>query len=476
MERLRIDCRNGRNVVVLLLLLFPGMAGGEEPNFILIMADDLGWGDTGYNGSKHAQTPELDAMAQNGLTFNRFYAAAPVCSPTRGSCLTGRHPYRYGIFFANTGHLKREESTLGEYLQSKGYRTGHFGKWHLGTLTTTLEDSNRGGPRGKGDFSTPAQNGFDVSFSTEAKVPTFDPLIKPPKASGKYWLPIGDRQKAVPYGTRYWENGTEVKAELRGDDSEIIMDRAIHFVERNRKEKFLAVIWFHAPHLPVVASDRDRREFSAMDPYSQSYFGCIRALDRQVGRLRQKLRELDIAGRTMVCFCSDNGPEGNAKAPGSGGQLRGRKRSLYEGGVRVPGIVEWPERIRPGSVTDYPAVTSDYLPTIVDVTGGSMPARPLDGVSLKGVFSDPAKVRKSPIFFESRNMASVVEQQFKLVASVSRNDEKLKDPELYDLASDPSEKNNLAAMQTDRVLKMKKSLAAWRRSCRKSQAGNDYQP
>jgi arylsulfatase A-like enzyme len=144
----------------------------EKPNVILIMCDDLGWGDVGFNGNKTIRTPHLDAMAKAGLKFNRFYAAAPVCSPTRGSCVTGRHPYRYGIPFANSGHMKPEELTLAELLKKQGYTTGHFGKWHLGTLTKTVKDANRGGPRGAKHFSPPQANGFDVCFSTESKVPT----------------------------------------------------------------------------------------------------------------------------------------------------------------------------------------------------------------------------------------------------------------------------------------------------------------
>ena len=130
----------------------------ERPNIVLVMCDDLGWGDVGFNGGEDIQTPHLDAMAKASLRFERFYAAAPVCSPTRGSCITGRHPFRYGIYFANTGHMKPEELTLAELLKRHGYTTGHFGKWHLGTLTKTDKDANRGGPQGKeAFFSTASQ-------------------------------------------------------------------------------------------------------------------------------------------------------------------------------------------------------------------------------------------------------------------------------------------------------------------------------
>jgi arylsulfatase A-like enzyme len=140
-----------------------------RPNVILVMTDDQGWADTGYNGHPVLKTPNLDQVAKEGIRFERFYSGAPVCSPTRGSCLTGRHPYRYGIYHANVGHMKKQEIVLAEVLKMQGYTTGHFGKWHLGTLTKTVEESNRGGKRGAAHYSPPWENGFDECFSTEAR-------------------------------------------------------------------------------------------------------------------------------------------------------------------------------------------------------------------------------------------------------------------------------------------------------------------
>ncbi len=201
------------------VMLFFGISleAADKPNIILIMVDDLGWGDVGFNkwpqpdgkggvqvtGNKIILTPHLDAMAKAGLKFNRFYAAPPVCSPTRGSCVTGRHPYRYGIPFANSGHMKPEELTLAELLKNQGYTTGHFGKWHVGTLTKTVKDANRGGPRGVKHFSPPQANGFDVCFSTESKVPTWDPLLRPKgNNSNKWWDAVSAAGEVKPYGAR----------------------------------------------------------------------------------------------------------------------------------------------------------------------------------------------------------------------------------------------------------------------------------
>ena len=304
------------------------------------MCDDLGWGDVGFNGNKIIRTPHLDAMAKAGLKFNRFYAAAPVCSPTLGSCITGRHPYRYGIPFANSGHMKPEELTLAELLKKQGYTTGHFGKWHLGTLTKTVKDANRGGPRGSKHFSPPQANGFDVCFSTESKVPTWDPLLRPKgNNSSKWWDPVSAAGEAKPYGTAYWnERGESVTGNTRGDDSRVIMDRAIPFIRgaARRGQPFFGIVWFHAPHLPVVAGPRHTAMYAGHAKYAQHYYGCITALDEQIGRLRAELRALGVADDTVLFFCSDNGPEGQASsAPGTAANLSGRKRSLLEGGILV---------------------------------------------------------------------------------------------------------------------------------------------
>ena len=183
----RRDLRVSRGLIPVVLLLTAGVVYGDDakeaaapPNIILCMADDQGWGDVGYGGHPVLQTPNLDAMARAGLVFNRFYAASPQCSPTRASVLTGRHPYRYGIPAANHGRLPPEEVTLAELLRKCGYTTGHFGKWHLGTLSTTDPSKNRGTGEALTEFfSPPWTNGFDCCFSTESKVPTWDPMIGP---------------------------------------------------------------------------------------------------------------------------------------------------------------------------------------------------------------------------------------------------------------------------------------------------------
>lgn len=467
-----------RRILFVLICVAPLLVAAEKPNIILVMCDDLGWGDVGFNGNKIIRTPHLDTMAKNSLRFERFYAAAPVCSPTRGSCITGRHPYRYGVYFANTGHMKTEELTLAELLKKHGYATGHFGKWHLGTLTKTETEANRGGPRGVKNFSPPQVNGFDVCFSTESKVPTWDPMLRPKNNKSKtWWDPAKDNG---PYGTAYWnEKGARVTENLRGDDSRVIMDRAIPFIRAavKKEQPFFTIVWFHAPHLPVVAGPEYTKLYAKHEKFAQHYYGCITALDEQVGRLRKELRTLGIADNTLVTFCSDNGPEGNASAPGSAGHFSGRKRSLLEGGIRVPGLVEWPAKIKPG-VTAIPAVTSDYLPTILDLIGAEQTdKRPLDGISLVPLFKGKMKERGQPIGFQSAGQVALISDRYKISGSGGRKKEQeltLPKLKLFDLKKDPSEKNDLAAQHPDLIKKMTATLKQWRKSCRHSDTGGDY--
>ncbi|NQT85128.1 sulfatase-like hydrolase/transferase [bacterium] len=435
-------------------------APSVKPNVILCMTDDQGWGDVGYNGHPFIKTPTLDEMSRVGIRFDRWYAGAPVCSPTRGSCITGRHPYRYGIFFANTGHMRKQEITLAEALKTQGYATGHFGKWHLGTLTTKIKDANRGKPGNTKDYAPPWDNGFDVCLSTESKVPTYDPMKKP-----------GSDQ---PYGTYYWkQDGSRETENLEGDDSRVIMDRAIPFIQGAAKAKmpFLAVIWFHTPHLPVVAGPRHRKLYEGIKGAHPDYHGCITAMDEQVGRLRKELRELGIAENTMLWFCADNGPEGNSKAPGSAGRFRGRKRSLFEGGVRVPGLLEWPAKVGKPRVVTMPCSTSDYYPTVLAALGFTMKGQPepTDGVNLIPLLEGKMTERPMPIGFESRGQLSLTDNRYKLIRS------KAKAPwMLFDIVDDPSEKNDLAAKHPDIVKSMEKTVLAWQASCKASLEGKDY--
>ena len=466
-----------------LFLLLQGCSGGASPqtdlratppNVILLMADDLGWGDTGYNGHPVLQTPNLDSMAANGVVLNRFYAAAPVCSPTRGSCLTGRHPNRYGIFSANVGHLPEEELTLAELLKSEGYRTGHFGKWHLGTLTQDTLDANRGGKsKFDNEYAPPWLHGFETCFSTESKVPTWNPMYTPEKAAGG----VGDQGLGNHFGTFYWnEKGERVRDNLIGDDSRIIMDRAIDFVTTaaNQDQPFFAVIWFHTPHTPVVAGLDYLAAYAGLTENEQHYFGCISAMDEQIGRSRSTLKNLGVDQNTLTFFTSDNGPENNKGRPRSLGITKGLsegKRSLKEGGIRVPGLVEFPRRLAGGQTLSTPCSTSDYLPTILDLTGIACPdARPLDGKSMLPWLEGNTTELSPPLFFAYEGQAAVVKGGHKLYKSGEGESFVL-----YDLTADPGEQQDQSVAQRELKEELIKVYHSWKASVNRSLTGEDYQ-
>lgn len=455
------------------LILYPQ----ERPNIILIMTDDQGWYDVGFNGNKEVKTPNLDKLASQGIIFNRFYSASAVCSPTRASVITGRNPIRMNIPTANTGHMIDEEITLPELLKEKGYTTGHFGKWHLGTLTKTTRDANRGGKdKFLKDYSIPTMNGYDQYFCTESKVPTFNPMEYPTTfkdgESKQYGWRAPDKNEPTKfYGTAYWK-GVELKSSsnLKGENTRLIMDRVIPFIENSKKKNkpFFSTIWIHTPHLPVVSDNIHRSYYKNMDIKKQLYYGAITDMDEQIGRLWKTLGDLKMQDNTMIWFCSDNGPE--RETPGSAGIFKGEKRSLYEGGVRVPAFVVWKNKFDSGKKVDFPAVTSDYLPTILDILNISYPdERPIDGISILDLLENCDNTRNSPIGFLFDSKISWVEDQYKLISKDNGNNF-----ELYDILNDKAEENNIIEMNSDLAKKMKKELKEWQASVNRSKEGLDY--
>jgi len=424
----------------------------QKPNIILMMADDLGYGDVGFNGNTIIKTPHLDSMANSGMTFTNFYAGAPVCSPTRGTCLTGRHNYRYGIFSANIGHLPEQEITLAKILKQNGYTTGHFGKWHIGTLDPNY--STKGESRKpKENFAPPWLRDYDVSFVTESSVSTWDPQ------SSK---------------NPYYFNGVIETQNLKGDDSRVLMDRVIPFIENahQNNQPFLSVVWFHAPHEPIKAGPEYKAMYSEYSPGRQDYYGCITAMDEQVGRLYAKLEELNIDENTIIFFCSDNGPEGKAETddkPGVTGGLRGRKRSLYCGGVGVPAFVKWPGKTDTPSVSDYICGTLDYFPTIIDELNLTLPdERPIDGISLLPMLNGTETSRQQPMPFIHRGKFAWIQGDLKFMTNSS------KVSEVYHLRNDRFETTNLINDYPEKVQEINSHIKEWNYSCYQSHAGGDY--
>ncbi|MBE3097302.1 MAG: sulfatase-like hydrolase/transferase [Planctomycetes bacterium] len=412
-----------------------------RPNIILCMTDDQGWGDVGCNGLKQIQTPALDAMAAGGMRLNRFYAAHPSCSPTRASVMTGRHPYRMGCFWPGMP-LKTQEMTIAQAVKRAGYSTGHFGKWHLNGVAgpgKVMPDS---------DPCSPRHFGFDESFSVSNYFETD-------------WT--------------FGRNGVPEKA--AGDGSDVIVGEALKFIEAatQQKKPFLAVVWFGSPHVPHKPLPGDLKTAGG-----SAYYGEIVGVDRAMGALRSGLRKLGIADNTMLWFCSDNGSWLDEKAPtahGSNGPFRGRKGDVWEGGIRVPGLIEWPARIRQPVVTDVPACTSDIYPTVVDLLKMTVPDQvlPLDGISLVPLLDGQMKERPGPIGFWARGGGLAwSDNRYKLIQATPNDPTTSNKWELYDLTVDPSEQTDLAAKHPEIVSRMKAEFETWRASVERSLRGDDY--
>ncbi|GAB5561644.1 MAG: sulfatase-like hydrolase/transferase [Synoicihabitans sp.] len=448
------------------LLVFSAQAG-DRPNIILCMADDMGWGDTGYNGHPYLKTPHLDQMSREGVMFTRFYSAAAMCSPTRASAYTGRNPYRFGVTFAMTGMLEPTEIPITTVLKQAGYTTGHFGKWHLGTLSKKQGDQARWGDFAKDParyYCPPWERDVDVSFVTESKVPTWDPLVHPGAITAKeHGNPKVVAAKGSAYGNDYFTGpGVTETQNMAGDDSRVIMDRALPFIEDAvaTDQPFFAVVWFHTPHSPVVGGDKYRAMYTDRSEDEQHYYATITALDEQVGRLRGRLDELGVAENTMLWFCSDNGParQNSPRHVGSAGELSGYKLSLNEGGIRVPGLLVWPDRISAPQTVMAPAVTSDYFPTILDVLDIPLPAdRKFDGVSLMPLLDNRERERTAPIGFLNRNATETawIEERYKLLITK-------KGEALYDIIEDPAESQNLIESHPEVARRLQADSTKWR--------------
>ena len=427
------------SLMLLVTLLLGRALSATPPNVVLVMTDDQGWGQTGYYGHPVLKTPHLDAMASNGLRFDRFYAGAPVCSPTRASVLTGRSNMRTGV--DSHGYaLRRQERTLSVALKAAGYATGHFGKWHLNGFR------GPGVPILAGDSHHPGTFGFDT------------------------WLSVTNYFDRNPILSRQG-----VFEEFKGDSSEIIVREALKFIGRQSAagKPWFAVIWYGTPHSPFVAAEKDAAQFSDLDDTSRHHYGELVAMDRSLGTLRRGLRALGIADDTLVWFCSDNGGLGKI-VPATVGGLRGFKGSLYEGGLRVPSIIEWPGTIKEGRVTKFPAVTMDIFPTIAEIVGlpESAMLSPRDGISLENLLTNDLGKRENPIPFHCFGNTAWLDYPYKLLHTGRAK--KAKAFELYHLEDDPTESDNLYGKRPEEAKRLRAAMTRWLASMRQSAGGRDY--
>jgi arylsulfatase A-like enzyme len=376
---------------VLVLCGSHALAASSRPNIVLLMGDDHGWEETGYNGHPHVRTPVLDQMASAGLRFDRFYAAHPSCSPTRASVLTGRHPNRMGTF-APGWSLRPQEITLAHVLSKAGYRCGHFGKWHVGPVKAASPTSP--GAMGFHEWAS-HDNFFEVN-------PSLSRNGGPPEV-------------------------------FRGEGSEVVVREAIRFIDAARKDglPFLAAVWFASPHEPYSGLPADLALYDDLPArYTKGVrltsnetggpvtrpqgevlrerYAEISAMDRAIGVLRDHLAARGLRQDTLLVYVSDNGTSEDAAL---GVPHRGAKGQVYEGGTLVPGLIEWPARIPKPRATGYRASTSDFLPTLAAITGQPLPDRPLDGVDLTGVLEGRVADRPVPLFFWEYETAPLLRSQ-----------------------------------------------------------------
>ncbi|MCA9146850.1 MAG: sulfatase-like hydrolase/transferase [Planctomycetaceae bacterium] len=492
-----------RLIAVTLLAIVVNLSPGEElPNIILLMGDDHGWDETGYNGHPHLKTPVLDEMAASGLRLDRFYSAHPSCSPTRGSVMTGRHPNRYGTL-APGYSTRPEEITIAHVLKQAGYACGHFGKWHLGPVKAASP-------------TNPGAMGFDE------------------------WLSHDNFFELNPMFSR---NGGPPQ-QFEGESSEIVIAETIQFLTKTQqtKQPFFAVVWFGSPHEPYSGLEKDLALYDDLPAeYAKKRFKLtsnetgrpttrplrdvlreryaeITAMDRSIGQLRDWLKKEGLRDNTLLWYCGDNGTPGDGIVTSP---FRGQKGNMYEGGIRVPGVIEWPARIATPIVSDVNSVTSDILPTLCKLTNSTLPDRPLDGIDLTPMIDRQMSERPTPIGFWSfdtsdkagrepyidaelqrgttplvkmmgdihtRNFlnfrhSTITEQDFagarvllgnryKLVVHSERSGEMRS--ELFDLRNDPAEENNLVDSEPDITAAMHSELRSWQQSVLTSLTGADY--
>jgi len=428
---------SGLAVSILFLLAFTTFYKKERPNIILVMSDDQGWGQMGYYNHPFLKTPHLVKMAEEGLRMDRFYAAAPVCSPTRSSVLTGRANDRSAVF-AHGFPMRRQEKTIAQALQKAGYATAHFGKWHLdgikGPGVPILAEDNR----------NPGYFGFNE------------------------WISVSNFFDLNPLMSHKGEF-----KEFMGNSSEIIVNQALEFIFGNKNKPFFVVIWFGSPHEPWSALPKDKSGFSKnIEEMQQNYLCELVEMDKSIGLLNSKLEKMGLAENTLIWFNSDNGGVSFGGKEGVGG-LRDFKGSVYEGGLRVPCIIKWPAVIKERKISHFPASTMDIFPTIATIC--DLPedvfVKPIDGNDIAHLFyKNTMKERYNPIPFKYRNQGALIDNDFKLVAE---NIEK-KEYALYNLKNDRAESIDMISLYPQKAEKMITYYENWLNSVNRSLRGEDY--
>jgi arylsulfatase A-like enzyme len=419
----------------------------DRPNIVFILADDLGYGDLGCYGQKEIQTPNIDRLAGEGVRFTQFYTGAPVCAPARNTLMTGQHTGHTLIRGNAKINLRPEDVTVGDVLKGAGYTTGLIGKWGLGK---------------EGSEGAPTRRGFDYFFGYVDQTmahnyyPTY--LVR-----NETRVPL---RNVVPHPGPYGQGVASEKIDYSAD---LIAADAIKFVGDHRDNRFFL---YFAPTLPHANDEAkpDGMEVPDYGPYAKKdwpspkkgYAAMVTRLDDEVGRLLAELRRLDLEKNTIVFFASDNGPhaEGGYDPAdfNSSGGLRGKKRDVYEGGVREPLIVRWPGRTHAGTTCDYIGYFPDFLPTAADLAGTKPPPN-LDGISfLPAILGDRQDQKQHSYlyweFYEGASSQAVRMGRWKGVRIPMLTG----DIQLYDLESDPAEEHDVAEERPDIVAKIRDAM------------------
>lgn len=415
---------------VLFLSVGLGENPAEKPNIIVVLADDMGWGDCATYGHKVIQSPNIDKLASQGVKFTQGYSGSGVCSPSRSAILTGRTPYRNGVWRHLSGvhkaHLRASEITYPELLKENGYQTCHVGKWHLLSRQQFGND----------EYPQPGeQGGYDYWMTTHNNA---EPSHKNPD--------------------NFIRNGVEV-GELEGYSAPLVADEAIMWMKEHRDpaKPFALSVWFHEPHKPIATDKKFSDLYPDETPKKSRYYGNITQLDYALGQIMKTLDDEGIADNTMIIFSSDNGPligEG-----GEVGGLRGHKRADFEGGIRVPFIVRWPGKIKAGSVSDVPVIGTDIFSTALDILDIDEPSdRTIDGVSLLPVFNGETLERKVPLFWRTHvsgadERIALRDGDWKIVSN-----DVMTEFYLFDIQKDMYEKNDLSTEMPEKLEEMKALL------------------
>jgi len=407
--------------------------GPTKPNIVVFLADDLGWGDLGCQGHPIIQTPNLDAFAKQGVRLTQCYSGSAVCSPSRSAILTGRTPYRNGVFTwipeGREIHLRTSEIALPKLLKGVGYATCHSGKWHLNS-----------------HFNAPTQpqpndHGYD------------------------WWLATQNNAGPSHENPANFVRNGEAVGKLEGYSAPLVVEEAIMWLKEKRDpaKPFLLSVWTHEPHYPIRSAAEFKAKYSQLsDPVQIEHHANVTQMDHAFGRLMRALDEMKLADDTFVIFTSDNGPEGDGvKSPGRGstGGLRGRKRAVYEGGIRVPGIVRWPGKIPAGETRDVPVIGSDIFVTAATIAGANVPAdRVIDGGNLLAAIEGKPVERSRPLYWRCVIAPEPLKTAMRIGDWKILSDEKLTQFELYDVGRDPQEKNELSSAEPAKLAEMKAEL------------------